>query len=252
MKQLAAHIAGLAALTALATSAWAYPSLNGLTGGGNLPTAEVAPAQTLTLALDLEDLEGRKAAQSWRALYGANDRFEASANFVQTERQTWGLDAKYVLCPGTAVGTLFGTTSSLTLEPRKITPGPGPGTIVLPRTNTYQLFALHTFNLTPSEAGLGLALTLGANWTSMAATGIDESAFRGFAVLQAKMGKVSIVGDYQTKDEDMESDAMWSAVARYQFSPQLGAEAGWSNSMGVLGSSDSRFFGGISYRMITD
>jgi hypothetical protein len=257
MKRFAAYLAGIAAITALAASAWAYPTLNGPTGTGNLPTAEIATPQTTTLALDLVNTSS-DVADSWRLLYGANDRFEASANYVKTQRNTWGVNAKYLVSPGTAVGGLFGTTSEFTMS---ILPFATAGrdivlpplTFTLPRTNTYQLYAVHTFDLMKPEAGrLGLAASIGANWTSMTATGINESAIRGFACLEAKYGKATIAADYQTKDDEMESNAMWSAVGRYDISSRLAAQAGFGNMMGVLGNSTNRFFGGLSYQFVTD
>lgn len=260
MQRFVLSVAVLLTLIALATSAWAYPSLNGTTGTGNLPTAEVTKANATTLAFDSVQTSSTDA-KSWRLINGSNDHFEWGGNLVSTQRTTWGLNAKYLASVketgNTAVGALFGTTSEFTILPieepvqagTRDAVGPPSGS-TLPRTNTYQLYAVHGFKLMAAGSGHpGLTVNLGANWTAMSAVGINSDGLRGFASMQATVGKSTLAVDYQTKSDRLDHDAMWSAVLRQSLGNRGLAEVGYGNSLGVLGGSSNRFFAGVGFEL---
>ncbi|MHB0938151.1 MAG: hypothetical protein ACYDCO_03945 [Armatimonadota bacterium] len=86
---------------ALACAAYAYPTLNGPTGLVFVPTAAVAPAGQLQVALDwayFSDFED--ADIPLRVLYGINDQFEIGAAYFSqegNEDNAFGINGKFVL-----------------------------------------------------------------------------------------------------------------------------------------------------------
>lgn len=255
------QIAATLAIVLLALPTCASLSLNGPTGSANLPTGDIA-APGITIAYDGLDTAS-SFVQSWRMGYGISPKLELSGNYVATSRTTRGLSAKYLVNEAigkTAVGFASGTTSAFHITMRPIEgdlldtmappgpPGPGPvgpPVMLVNRINTWQLYVAHTQPIVPAIAGRpALYGTIGVNYTDMS---FKSGVVRAFGALEAKFGATSVAIDYQSPNSTVESDSMASIVVRHSLKYGFGIEAGWTNSMGMLGSSASHFFGGANY-----
>lgn len=77
----------------------------------------------------------------------------------------------------------------------------------------------------------------------------NESAFRLLLGLEAEFANgLRAAVEFQTKNSDLETDALSSIVVRYPFTPALTGQVGYSNAgFGLLGSDDHNLFTGISY-----
>lgn len=219
---------------ALASAAFAYPTLTGPTGLATVPTAAVAPAGELTLAADWFDTEVDETIPI-RVLYGVGENFEIGAGyFLQNDNDAWGVNAKY-LTPL----TLGGFAWALGAQYIDFTDADV--------TATQAYFAgTRGFAISEDGAGPALAGTLGVNWTQLS-NGVDEDAFRFFAGLELGFENgLSIAAEYQTEDDDIETDPVFSAVVRYPFTPALSAQVGITNGP-IVGGDDSNIFAGLSY-----
>lgn len=247
MKKLVRCLCIAFALAAMVVPAWTTPSLLGPSGTGALPTAEIANTGTITVAGDYLDIDDTTL---WRAVYGFGDSFEISGAYVDMDASIFSLSAKYKLMATensqTAVGVLYGnadgddepivtTDSALRADDMGFEGD----------TDVWQIYAAHTVSLMPeTETSIGLIGTVGANWTDI--SDVDD-ALRFFASVEAKKGPASLAAEYQTKKSAIESDPIFSFVARYKFANGFAAQAGWTNSFGIVGWDESRFFGGVSY-----
>lgn len=270
MYRTATLIAVILVLTALAVSSWAYPSLNPWTGTGSLPTAELQKPGTADLAVDFHDDEIHDDYYDLgldyngvpiRLVYGVNHRLELGAGFVSDYSDTWRFAAKYQLqadeSGSVAVGAFYSHADAF--DYYWFDWYDYPDLISVPEMTEYNLYVARTFSVgKPQPEGVAHKITIGANWTmvsrDMSSWGDDyedyeEGAFRLFASWQARYGRGSLAVDYQSGDTTIEAAPMWSAVTRYDISPTVKAEIGYGNSSGVLGSFDSRFFGGLCFTL---
>lgn len=275
MRTVVTRLCAVISLAALGAAGWAYPSLLGSTGTVNLPTADTAVVQSATLALDVQDTNS-DTTKSWRLLYGLTNHSEVGFAFVDTKRDTWAITAKSrVITSGTsglALGALIGATTRMDIAiptPPTTPTGPtgptGPTTvaarattlpvvpgmtnITLPSTLTYQLYVVGTCQpMTESATHPQVKASVGGNWTAMKANGNEDHAFRLFFSASLSKGRTAFVADYQTADKDIDDKPMTSMALRYALSSRLGAEIGYTNSLGVVGDRTDRLFGGISYR----
>lgn len=245
-------ILGIAAAMALAaTSAYAYSSLAGMTGNGVLPTAAVAPAGTWNVAVDYYnskkvDIGGAtvdaKASFPIRVLYGVMDNLEVGAGytswkFAGQSANTWNVNAKYVL-PfdglagfALAAGARYGSTDVKAAGKN------------LNITDLY-LAGTRSFDL----SGFALDTTVGVNWEKQSDLA-DADGFRFFLGLGTTLvNKLSLAAEFQTKDSDLDSKALWSVVARYPFTDMFSGEVGYSNyfNNGFAGNGKSNFFVGVN------
>ena len=257
------RLGAILSLLFTANLVFAYPALMGFTGTSNLPDANTAPEQTVSVALDLQD-NNSGTTKSWRLLYGINDRIEAGVAYVDTSRETWAGTLKVRLIDRehstTSIGGLAATTSEITIgapaQPQDYLLASArygqPPTRTLPLTKSYQLYAVHS-QLLKEESAVYPALTgsLGVNWTAMVATGIHMNALRAYFTLEARKSRTTFVADFQTADSDMDHKPMSSVALRYQASDLLNAQFGFSNALGVLGGNDCRLFGGAHYQFST-
>jgi len=237
------------ALAAMVAPAWAATSLLGPSGTGTLPTAEIAATGTLTVAGDYLDTDDTTTV--WRAVYGFGERLEVSAAFVSTENDVLSASAKYMLKATensqSAVGLVYATADGVgeVVEAASTSRAEGGFATSTDTVHAYQVYAAHTMSLIPeTDTSIGLIGTIGVNWTDITDT---DGAFRGFASLEARRDAASLAAEFQTKNNDIEADPIFSFVARYKFANGFAAQAGWTNSFGLMGGDESRFFGGLSY-----
>lgn len=219
-----------AAALAIATAAYAYPTLTGPTGGATLPNAAVVPAGQLQLAADWVNTDP-DAAFPIRATYGLGSNFELGAAYiVQSDANTWDINAKYatalkVLDFSWALGAQYLTSNDTDMK----------------ATQVY-FVGSRPFDL----SGMTLNGTVGVNWTKIS-DGIDEDAIRLFGGLDTTFANgLNLGAELQSKNEDIESDMMWSVVARYPFTPNLAGQVGITNGP-IFGSGDSNVFVGATY-----
>jgi hypothetical protein len=236
MKQLL--ILGM--IAALACSAFAaYPTLAGPSGLATLPTAAVTPAGQLVLAADWYNTDPDNIIPI-RLVYGISESFEVGALYsLLSDANTWGVNAKYKLPvtlgpAGVALGAQYFNNSDID---EKVT----------------QVYAVGTMSLAEATDTMpGFSGSLGVNWTSDDFLGSTESVFRFYAGLEAAFAnKLDLAAEYQTKSDKVETDAIWSIVARYPFTEALTGQIGFTNAgllnQPVFGASDHNIFAGVAY-----
>jgi len=237
MKKL--FVLGMAVvMLAAACAAYAYPTFTGPTGLVNAPTAEVAPAGQLDLAVDYfaskNDETGDKNSWPVRVLYGAGSGFEVGAAYDVNGiagKSLWDVNAKYktTFCPAgidLAIGAIYGQANT------------DPDTL---RATQAYLAGTKCFNLV-----LPIALTIGANWTQLEQ--LDAvSGWHGFIGADVTLMKqLDLVADYQTINKHLDGKSLWSACLRYCVTPALAVQAGVNNGL-FVGTSKSRYFVGANY-----
>jgi len=224
---------------ALISAAQAYPTLTGPTGLATLPTAAIAATGQLQVAADYfnaEEWEG--TVYPVRLLYGVNDSLEIGAAYWLNSDQSnaWGVNAKYLL-------------------PIKLADMPwavGASYLNFPDwSETFtQVYFVGSKAFTEASAGMpGFNGTIGVNWTQDDWDFGTDDAIRLYAGLEAIFANnLSVAGEFQTKNEDVDDNAIWSLVARYPFTPVLTGQVGVTNAFGPFGwFDDSHVFAGASY-----
>lgn len=261
--KLSICIISIIVLALLISPAFAYSSLNGPTGTANLPNAEIAKSG-LAVAFDSQSTAGGNV-QSWRGAYGLGKCLEISGNYVSASRSMRGLSAKYVLNANetnmNAVGMVYGTTAAVRFGKKADlgledlgTRGTGEsvlldvsimGEMLRNRVNTVQAYFAHT-KILIGEGNKRPALlgTLGMNYTDES---FRDGVGRAFGSLEARYQNTSIAFDYQTLNTTIENHSMRSIIVRREFQSGAGVEFGWTNALGVLGTSSSNFFFGGSF-----
>jgi len=242
-----------AVLLIFAGAVSAYPTLAGPSGNGVLPTAVVTPGGQFNLAADLYNTSNSDAdvkdSYPIRVLYGINDSFEIGGgyNLLQAggmDANTWNINAKYQIM---ATEGSFG----LALGARYARSDVKAADAILKTTNVY---LAGTVPLTQSETGsASVNATFGVNWENADGTvsGVSgsNSALRPFVSLDATFGnQLQLSGDYQIKNDDLDSKALYAITARYMFNDSFGGEIGYTNAdvTGMSGVDDSHFFAGIN------
>ncbi len=95
--------------------------------------------------------------------------------------------------------------------------------------------------------------SVGLNWTDINFGGMysgSQNAFRPFASVNwAFPSHLNLAVDYQFRSSELESDALFSLVARYPLTPVLTGEVGFTNMNmdGMTGNSTAGFFAGVNY-----
>ena len=225
------------ALCLVSASAFAYSSLIGATGGLLLPNASVVAPSAMDVAVDYQaSLNGQDASESFRFQYGAMQNLEVGVAYDALKAggndiNPWGINAKY------AFPNLFWNANL------------GVGAVYYSgdqSTSIWQLYAVASKQLMNNPALNG---SLGVNWTQAKAGGVTNSAFRPFIAVDATLiDKLDLGVEYQFKNDDIDSDAMYSIYARYPFTDALSAQVGYSNATAlVAGGDDSAFTVGVNY-----
>jgi len=212
-------------------AAYAYPTLTGPTGLATIPTAAVAAAGQLQVAADYYDAEGDSAIPI-RALYGIGENFEVGLGYwMQDDNDGFMLNAKY-LTPLT-----FGDMAWAA----------GAQYIDLDAMDTIlQAYFVGTKQFSEAGEGTpGFSGSIGFNWTDVDAA--DDSAFRFFVGGElAFANNLTVNAEFQTKDDDIEADSLWSIGVRYPFTEALTGQLGYTNGP-IVGFDDSNFFLGLNY-----
>jgi len=239
MKQLL--ILGM--IATLACSAFAaYPTLSGPSGLATLPDAGIAPTGQFMLAADYWN------AEEWlgttypiRFLYGVNESLELGAIYWinnDDDANAWGINGKYVLPIALgnmpwAVGASYQNFSDWD-------------------ENFIQVYFVGTKAFTEAADTMpGFKGTIGANWSKDTWNNGDstDSAVRFFVGLEADFAnKLALAGEFQTKNDNVDNNAIWSLVARYPFTGALSGQIGYTNAFGPFGwMDDSHLFAGVAY-----
>jgi len=253
---------------ALATAgavAPAAPSLGGPTGVVSTPNAEVAEPGWLQTAISYQSLkvEGSGAgdpSESWsvwklQALSALSERGEIWAGYGRVRDaavgRQWGIGAKLQVSevvsgsPVLAIGGMYASSSG---------PGDGDGKV----RNAY---IVATKELTPMGAEgwgwgpgggtrtLGSVGLLHISCDSDVAGGQDLRLTRPFVNLDFRgTGGTDVGLEYRWADNEMDEKAVFSAVLRHAFSPEVSGEIGTTNaSVSGTGLDDQDWFLRLGY-----
>lgn len=230
------------ALLAVATAAFAYPSLAGPTGTGALPNAAVPAAGTLHVAGDLYDssqVDG--TAVPIRLQYGLGKGMEIGGGFTAGDHAAWNLNGKLTSTLPSAKDVAWGVGARLT------------GVDLDANDETaFQLYGVLSKDF--HSAGADLRGSLGLDWTNVKISrpsfDTSRSAMRPFVSLSVSFpNQVNLAFDYQFENSDLDSSGLHSLVLRYPFTPTFAGEIGVSNMNqdGVTGNHDSGLFLGANY-----
>jgi hypothetical protein len=224
---------------ALTSAAFSAATLTGPTGLATLPTAAVAPAGQLSAAVDFVNTGAEQYPM--RVLYGAMENLEIGASFTpisaSVNDEAWGLNAKY-LTPITLLG--FNWAGGVQFQKVNVTQATDRKLTQLYWTGTRSI--MEGDDTMPALAG-----TLGLSFTMIDHVQ-DVDALRLFGGIQADFAnKLVLAAELQTKDDDIESDTLWSLVARYPFTETITGQLGISNGIMTLGQSNGEIFAGVSY-----
>jgi len=239
------------ALLALASGAYAYPTLTGPTGGAVLPDADVAGLGQLNVAADWvnEDtflgVSGLDVDPAFpvRATFGVAPGWEVGAAYTfqnvpnaSGNLDGWGVNAKYQLKyalagANLAIGAQYQDLNDLDLQ----------------ATNIY-LVGTKRFTAA-SERGPGVTASLGLNFVDADLASVSDSSFRPYLMATLDFtNKASVVAEYRFKDSDFDNKALSALTVRYPFSPALTGQIGVTNSFrGIFGGEDHNVFAGINY-----
>lgn len=240
-----------------AVAAGAYPTLGGATGLVALPTAEVAPAGTVDLAVDYQKTVARVSdiyeadVTFWpaRIAAGIGQNLELWAGYSKIEVDESGFDDQKLWNGGVKLALPGESADKVALAI-----GGSLGKLEtdeddIDLTSAF-LVATQRFAMEGSK-GYTKA-SLGLMWIQ-AGDPIDESLLKPFAGVEFVGESGASLGlEYRVKDDDLDAKAVFSAVVRYPLAgagSPLWMEAGMTNAaLGGLGGDDSDIFVGLGYR----
>ena len=280
MKKLTLTLA--IALFALAGTAFAYPSLLGPTGGANLPNAVVVAPGVFCIAADFVNAndtfpvasgtisgvpavvnETNDNIGNFRLLYGVMQNLEIGASYIHQNAHLQAVNASTGANIGDSVSanlSNWGVNAKYVLPKLFLDSDLGLGVVYMGFNDDSgvkdisQLYAVATKSLTPEDAAVAVRGSLGVNWSNAeltdAAGGGSTNAFRPFIDVDlAFANKLNLTAEYQLKNDDFDTDAMASIVARYPITDSLAAELGFSNAVrGVAGSDRYNLLVGVNYK----
>lgn len=275
----------LAAFVIVAGSgaALAIPSLSGPTGIVSTPTAAVAPTGSLQAALSYQSLRATslgaysasedETAWALQALAGVSDKAELWAAY-STVRDTadtklWGIGGKVQLSKEPkdsatlAVGASYGVWKDMLAATTVYDPVSQENVMGLAETDVTvkSAFIVATKDLSP-VGGKGWEWGPGGGTKMLGSVGLlylsldpdlagasSESLTRPFLNLEFKgTGGTDLGLEYRWKDDTLDTKAVFSAVLRHAFSPEVTGEVGTTNaSPGGLGLDDQDFFVRVAY-----
>lgn len=229
----------------LCTAAYAaYPSLAGMSGNGVLPTASVQAPGVWNAAVDYYNTTD-DATTLFRGLYGAGPvEIGATYTLAKTmgdDANSWGVNAKYGLpfAPAgfkTAVGASYVSTDF---------------TGMTGKTTQIYLVGTRPVALGEEEGAMAIDVTLGLNWTKMDDTGMDGDGVRGILAAGTTLAnKLSLAAEFQTKNDDMDADALYDFVARYPFTDAISGQVGYTNLdpwTRASGMDDGNIYAGVNF-----
>ena len=253
--------------------AYAIPSLAGPTGIVTVPTAAVAPEGELQTALTYQSQQiagqgmygGDMDVSLWQlqALAGVSDEAELWAAYALADQETptvsetanmWAFGGKYQLTREPEDQTALAIGASIEKWSDVIGMYSGAQDI-----DAWKLYIVATKDFTPVSgeawewsAGGGTRIlgSVGIMYMSIDPDGGDrESLTRPFVGIEfVGVGGTTLGLEYRWKDNDLDMDAVFSAVLRHQVSPECSVEVGTTNAtMFGLGLDEQDFFARIGY-----
>lgn len=249
MKALAVALAAVA-LLALGGGAFAAPALTAPdTGLIDIPTADLAPSMSVTLAADWQDLSGDASVIPVRAVVGLAGRAELGAAWNRFDlgddnEDLIGFAGKMVLLPETdvvpavAIGARYGTIDA--------------DDLAFADGNSLTIYGAVSKQLSvATDTDYGFALTghAGVAWHRVEINDADDNQFEGFVGLEWRNPRgVAIAAEYRTEPAASD-DPISSIMVRYPLSPKLAVHAGWTNAVPGLSVADDdhNLFAGVSY-----
>lgn len=266
---------------ALASIGWAYPTLTGPTGTGALPTADTAGPGIIQVAADYFITDSGNFPL--RVVAGIGCPFEIGALYIAGERS---IDSRTRIIGDPIVVDELQQEDLLGAHAKSQLPWQLFGGNLALGAQYYRgdLIASYLDNdvirrrdaigdLTATQAYLVLTRpfsacdeiaiirgSLGVNWTRIEQN-VDEAYLPTFSIFDGTddalrvflsvdvnvIDLVEVAVDVQSKAGDLETDALYSIVARYAFSPQVTGQIGFTNAAGVLGTSSTDLFVGAAY-----
>jgi hypothetical protein len=251
---------GIVALLVLfAASAWAYPTMDGVSGLVTLPTAEVTPTGALDLAADYTVIDwwgdlcpiGDTTMYPVRLNAGVAKNLELSGNYtfqhddLDVLRRTWSVGAKYAFLTenkdkvGLALSGSWG----------KIEDKYSDDDIALTRV---ALALTKGFPVDPqfkAKATVGVAYCNAGDWLDKSYT----KPYIGLELIGPRGANLAL--EYRWKGPSpLEEKDVFSAVVRLPLMSEenspLWLQVGTSNGA-LMGFESQKFFGGICYRFMT-
>jgi|WetSurMetagenome_2_1015567.scaffolds.fasta_scaffold120235_2 hypothetical protein len=241
-------------LVILAVGAWAYPDLQGATGLVTLPTAGVAPVDTINFALDYQKMSDDVKIYPARLNGGVTDRLELSAVYAKADGDVFGF---------VPINNFWevGTKYAFMTEPKNkfaLAVGGAYGNVdvdYFDNVTVSKLYAVISKNLGKAlgdKKTIDLKAHAGLIWAKVDDP-MDVTLTRPFVGLEVcGKNKSSLALEYRWKDSNLEPKALFSAALRYPLGTGLNQplwlEAGTTNG-GLMGygSQDSKLFVGVAY-----
>lgn len=261
------------ALALCAGAAWSYPTMQGATGIVVLPTADVAKNGTVNLAVDYQKVDTAKALGLSSLIYdeftgefieveadlgdttvwpvratvglGGTAEFWGGYTFLEGDDfdgNNWNVGAKYAFMTEAkngfdlAIGGSYGQTD-LDFADDDLT--------------TWSAFLVLSKTFMPcTESQPSIRGTVGGIYQDFSDGFIDDSLFEPYLGLEVGYDQFQLGLEYRFEDEDIDTDAPFSAVLRYQFKENpLWLQIGWSNAilLNGIGTDESEFFAGAGY-----
>jgi len=235
---------GIVAALALATAAYAYPTLQGPTGLVNAPNAVVAPSNTVSLALDwynTKDTAGKDMIPV-RALVGFLDNFEAGVSYNNAGPigVSYGINAKYVY-PEAFSGFKVGAGL-----------GYAQGDKFAGNTGTMtDLYLVTTTPIPTQSEAFTVDGTLGLQWTQVKATKTADALqpFIGFnSDITIGEKKLGLALDYIIDAPKIGANkGAFGFAARYDVIKNLTVQVGVDNNTYQNGDAKFKPFLGLNY-----
>lgn len=264
---------------------FAMPSLGGPTGIVSVPTAEIAPPNTLQTALSYQAFKVKEieaagmyapattrnedfTAWSLQGLAGITDMAELWAAYTavrnENDSHVWGIGGKFAFTkePEDTAALAIGASYQEWVDGLEIATtsmyGGVPETITTD-AKVLKAYLVATKDFTPMKsekwewgpgAGTRMLGTVGLLYLR-ADPGVGEAEtltrpFIGFEFLGA--GGTSIGLEYRWQDDNLDEKAVFSAAVQHRFSDQVSVEIGTTNadSLGI-GTGDQDFFARVGY-----
>jgi hypothetical protein len=256
---------------ALTTSAFAYPSLLGPTGGANLPTAAVVEQGGNALAIDAQfydaNTTGLDNAYALRVERGIAKNMELGLTMTLQQidgapsdinEDSFGINAKYLLINNPdgvslGIGGVYQNFANADSDVDFLSYN-APAANVQSYTQWYGVLTAKladarngspglrgSVGVNVTNASVDLEDTSGDFWTT------SQSATRPFVSLDlAFHGSIHLTGEYQAKDDSFDVNPITSLVLRVPISHGGALELGTSNATyGVFGDNDQHAFAGL-------
>jgi hypothetical protein len=216
-------VLGMAML--VAGACWGYPNFVGATGLVSLPTADVQASETLVGAADV--LDASRTTLVVREVYGVSSRLEIGAMLVVGVNDGLAVSAKYKFADDWAAGGTFIAANGA--------------------SDDSQGYVVYT-NVSPVTDAPGTVFRATAGLAIIDKAGGDSDA-RPFVGGQLVVSNTEVVGEYAFRNLNPFKDQIVTLAIRQRIpDKRLTAEAGFTNTNGVMLLGENVFFVGASYQ----